>query len=100
MTASSLYIRLLQVGGLLVIVAAVAGIWAACQKSQKWTAAVWRVSDAGALVGISFGRGQHETDRLQPELLASGERTGALHMCRRLRRQLCRRSRIYLIDPS
>jgi hypothetical protein len=47
-----LYIRLLQVGGLLVIAAAVAGIWAACQKSQKWTTAVWHVLSAGALVGI------------------------------------------------
>jgi len=47
-----LYLRLLQVGGLLVIAAAVAGIWAACQKSQKWTAAVWHVLSAGALVGI------------------------------------------------
>ncbi len=47
-----LYIRLLQIGGLLVIAAAVAGIWAACQKSQKWTAAVWHVLSAGALVGI------------------------------------------------
>jgi hypothetical protein len=47
-----LYIRMLQVGGLLMIVAAVAGIWAACQKSQKWTAAVWHVLSAGALVGI------------------------------------------------
>lgn len=47
-----LYIRLLQVGALLVIAAAVAGIWAACQKSQKWTAAVWHVLSAGALVGI------------------------------------------------
>jgi len=47
-----LYIRLLQVGGLLVIAAAVAGIWAACQKSRKWTTAVWHVLSAGALVGI------------------------------------------------
>jgi CubicO group peptidase (beta-lactamase class C family) len=47
-----LYIRLLQIGGLLVIAAAVAGSWAACQKSQKWTAAVWHVLNAGALVGI------------------------------------------------
>ncbi len=47
-----LYIRLLQIGGLLVIAAAVAGIWAACQKSHKWTAAVWHVLSAGALVGI------------------------------------------------
>jgi CubicO group peptidase (beta-lactamase class C family) len=47
-----LYLRLLQIGGLLVIAAAVAGIWAACQKSQKWTAAVWHVLSAGALVGI------------------------------------------------
>ena len=47
-----LYIRLLQVGGLLVIAAAGAGIWAACQKSQKWTTAVWHVLSAGALVGI------------------------------------------------
>jgi hypothetical protein len=42
-----LCIRLLQVGGLLVIAAAVAGIWAACQKSQKWSAAVWHVLSAG-----------------------------------------------------
>jgi hypothetical protein len=42
----------LQIGGLLVIAAAVAGIWAACQKSHKWTAAVWHVLNAGALVGI------------------------------------------------
>jgi CubicO group peptidase (beta-lactamase class C family) len=47
-----LYIRLLQIGGLLVIAAAVAGIWAACQKSQKWTVSVWHVLNAGALVGI------------------------------------------------
>jgi hypothetical protein len=47
-----LYIRLLQVVGLLVIAAAVAGIWAACQKSRKWTTAVWHVLSAGALVGI------------------------------------------------
>jgi hypothetical protein len=47
-----LYIRLLQVGGLLVIAAAVAGIWAACQKSRKWTTAVWHVLSAGALAGI------------------------------------------------
>lgn len=47
-----LYLRLLQIGGLLVIAAAVAGTWAACQKSQKWTAAVWHVLSAGALVGI------------------------------------------------
>ena len=47
-----LYIRLLQVGGPLVIAAALAGIWAACQKSQKWTTAVWHILSAGALVGI------------------------------------------------
>jgi hypothetical protein len=47
-----LYIRLLQVGGLLVIAAAVAGIWAAFQKSRKWTTAVWHVLSAGALAGI------------------------------------------------
>ena len=47
-----LYIRLLQVGGTLVIAAALAGIWAACQKSQKWTTAVWHILSAGALVGI------------------------------------------------
>jgi CubicO group peptidase (beta-lactamase class C family) len=46
------YIRLLQVAGLLVIATAVAGIWAACQKSQKWTTAVWHLLNAGALVGI------------------------------------------------
>ena len=46
------YIRLLQVGGLLVIAAALAGIWAASQKSRKWTTAVWHVLSAGALVGI------------------------------------------------
>jgi CubicO group peptidase (beta-lactamase class C family) len=46
------YIRLLQIGGLLVIAAAAAGIWAACQKSHRWTAAVWHVLNAGALVGI------------------------------------------------
>jgi hypothetical protein len=47
-----LYIRLLQIGGILVIAASVAGIWAAFQKSRKWTAAVWHVLSAGALVGI------------------------------------------------
>ena len=47
-----LYIRLLQIGGLLVIAAAVAGLWAAFQKSRKWTTAVWHVLSAGALAGI------------------------------------------------
>jgi hypothetical protein len=47
-----LCIRLLQIGGLLVIAAAVAGLWAAFQKSRKWTTAVWHVLSAGALAGI------------------------------------------------
>jgi len=46
------YIRLLQAGGLVVIAAALAGIWAACQKSQKWTIAVGHVLSAVALVDI------------------------------------------------
>jgi CubicO group peptidase (beta-lactamase class C family) len=46
------YIRLLQIGGLVVIAAALAGIWAACQKSQKWTIAVGHVLSAVALVDI------------------------------------------------
>ncbi len=49
-----LHIRILQVAGLLVIAAALAGIWAACQKSQKWTAAVGHVLTAAALVGIAW----------------------------------------------
>jgi hypothetical protein len=47
-----LYLRLLQIGGLLVIAAAMAGIWAACQKSQKWTTAVGHVLSAAALAGL------------------------------------------------
>jgi len=47
-----LYIRLLQIGGLVVLAAALAGIWAACQKSQKWTTAVGHVLSAVALVDI------------------------------------------------
>ncbi len=49
-----LCLRLLQVAGLLVIAAALAGIWAACQKSQKWTTAVGHVLTAAALVGIAW----------------------------------------------
>ena len=49
-----LRIRILQVAGLLVIAAALAGIWAACQKSPKWTTAVGHVLTAAALVGIAW----------------------------------------------
>jgi len=38
--------------GLLVVAAAVAGIWAACQRCSKWPAICWRFVNAAALVAI------------------------------------------------
>jgi CubicO group peptidase (beta-lactamase class C family) len=46
------YLRLLQVAGLLVIAAAVAGIWAAAQKATGWKTVLWNLVTACALVGI------------------------------------------------
>lgn len=46
------WIRLMQMSGLLVFAAAVAGIWAACQRCGKWTAMGWRFLHAAALVAI------------------------------------------------
>jgi hypothetical protein len=47
-----LWIRLVQMSGLLVVAAAVAGIWAAGQRCGKWTAICWRFVNATALVAI------------------------------------------------
>lgn len=49
-----LFIRLLQVGGILVLANAVLGLWAACQKSTKWAVTVGRIATAVALVAIGW----------------------------------------------
>jgi hypothetical protein len=49
-----LFIRLLQVAGILVLANAVLGVWAACQKSTKWAVTVGRIATAGALVAIGW----------------------------------------------
>lgn len=46
------YLRMLQIAGLLVIAAAVAGIWAAARKAESWKTVLWNAVVACALVGI------------------------------------------------
>ncbi len=46
------YLRILQIAGLVVIAAAVAGIWAAAQKADGWKSTLWHGIVACALVGI------------------------------------------------
>lgn len=46
------YLRVLQVAGLLVIAAAIAGVWAAIHRGARWTATTWHVLTACALVAI------------------------------------------------
>ena len=59
-----LWIRLMQVSGLLVFAAAVAGIWVACQRCGKWTAISWRFVNAGALLAILWMGLCRKVDRL------------------------------------
>jgi CubicO group peptidase (beta-lactamase class C family) len=46
------YLRTMQIAGLVVIVAAIAGVWAAAQRVKKRSAALWHILMALSLVGI------------------------------------------------